>query len=247
VVFLVGISGVAAAAVAWMARGEPVPGPVDVAWSIGAGLAAGVGIAALYRGLATGRMAIVAPVTGLLAAIVPVGVGFGLQGLPAPTVLAGIGLAFVAVLLVSRVPGVSGEPAGVGLAVIAGVGLGLFNVFIANVTEGLLFGPLTVVRLAEAGLIGIVVLATRQAWRVPSPLLAPVALIGLLDATGNAAFIAAEQAGRLDVASVLSSLYPVTTLVLAAVVLRERVTRLHGAGIAAALGAIALIAAGSTG
>lgn len=230
-----------------MVRGEPAPGPVDVGWSAGAGLAAGVGIAALYRGLATGRMAVVAPITGLLAATVPVGVSFGLQGLPGPAVLAGIGLALVAVVLVSRVPGPSGGPAGVNMAVVAGIGLGLFNVFIANVTEGLLFGPLFVVRVAEAGLIGAVILATRQAWRLPGPLLGPIALVSLLDAGGNAAFIAAEQAGRLDVASVLSSLYPVTTLVLAAVVLRERVTRLHGAGIAAAVAAIVLIAAGSAG
>lgn len=242
-----GFGGAVAAAVAWVVRGEPIPGPVDVGWSAGAGLAAGVGIAALYRGLATGRMAVVAPITGLLAATVPVGVGFGLQGLPAPAVLAGIGLALVAVVLVSRVPGPSGGPSGVNMAVVAGIGLGLFNVFIANVTEGLLFGPLFVVRVAEAGLIGAVILATRQAWRLPGPLLGPVALVSLLDAGGNAAFIAAEQAGRLDVASVLSSLYPVTTLVLAAIVLRERVTRLHGAGIAAAVAAIVLIAAGSAG
>ena len=227
-----------------MVRGEPVPGVQDLAWSVGAGIAAGIGILALYAGLAVGRMGVVAPITGLLAAVVPSAFGIAIQGAPGALVLLGIAAALLAVVLVARVPDTTGGRSGFELALVAGLGLGAFSVLIAQLREGGVFGPLVVVRLVEASLVGAAIVAARRDWRIPSTLVGPVLVVGALDMAGNALFVFAEQAGRLDVAAVLSSLYPVTTVVLAAVVLRERVTRMHALGIGLAIGAILLIASG---
>ena len=105
--------------------------------------------------------------------------------------------------------------------------------------------PPAAVSAVQALLIVAVVLATRSAWRLAPRAVPAVALVGVLDMTGNAAYLAAVQVGQLAVASVLSSLYPVTTVILAAVVLHERITREHAVGIALAVFAIVLIGLGS--
>jgi drug/metabolite transporter (DMT)-like permease len=244
VVFISQATGLLIALSLAAAVAEAVPGLTDVGWSVGAGIAGTMGIMALYHGLAVGRMGVVAPVTGVLAALVPVVVGGATEGLPSATVAAGIGLAVMAVVLVSRSPDPGGARSGIEFGLIAGIGLGLFNVLISRVTDGLVFGPLTIVRGVEALLIGLAVLASRTAWRPPRAVVPAIAVVGGLDMAGNAFFVLAAQAGRLDVAAVLSSLYPVATVILAAVVLHERVTRRHAIGIGAALAAIALIASG---
>jgi drug/metabolite transporter (DMT)-like permease len=226
-------------------RGEPFPGPADVALASVAGVFGGMGILSLYHGLATGRISVVAPLAGVLAATIPVAFGIALEGLPGPGRLVGIGVALVAVVLVSRSPDPSGDrPGGVRFGLLAGLGFGLFNVFASRFTPGVVFGPLAIVRAFEPALVIALIVATRRPWRVPRSVLPLAALVGAGDMAGNAFFVLAAQAGRLDVAAVLSSLYPVTTIILATILLRERVTRSHGAGIAAAGVAIALIAAG---
>jgi drug/metabolite transporter (DMT)-like permease len=190
-------------------------------------------------------MGVVAPVTGVIAALIPVTAGIVLEGLPKPLVLFGIGLAIVAVVLVSRVPDEHGGPSGVGLAVVAGVAIGAFSVCISRVSDGHAFGPLVVMRATEAILIAGAIAVTRSAWRPAARLVPPIAGVGVLDMVGNGAFILAVQAGSLAVAAVLSSLYPVTTVILATIFLGERVTRMHATGIALAATAVACIAAGS--
>jgi drug/metabolite transporter (DMT)-like permease len=229
-----------------LAGAETFPLPTDLAWSVVAGVAGGIGITALYRGLAVGRMGIVAPVTGVIAALIPVSAGIVLEGVPPPLVLAGIALAIVAVVLVSRVRDEGTGPSGLGLALVAGVAIGGFGVCIAQISDGHAFGALVLIRGAEAILVAGTVLVTRSAWRPPGRLVPGIAVVGVLDMVGNGAFILAAQAGALAVAAVLSSLYPVTTVILAGVVLHERVTRVHALGIALAVGAIACIAVGST-
>jgi drug/metabolite transporter (DMT)-like permease len=229
-----------------IARGETAPTQADLAWSVLCGVSGGIGITALYRGLAFGRMGIVAPVTGVIAAVIPVAAGIVLEGVPPPLVLVGIALAIVAVILVSRVRDESSGPSGLVFALIAGVGIGLFSVFIAQISDGHAFGPLVAIRGSEAVLIVAAILVTRAPWRPAGRLVPAIAAVGVLDMVGNGAFILAVQAGALAVAAVLSSLYPVTTVVLAAVVLRERVTRVHAVGIALAVAAIACIAIGTT-
>jgi drug/metabolite transporter (DMT)-like permease len=229
-----------------IARGETMPTPTDIGWSVLAGVAGGIGITALYKGLAVGRMGIVAPVTGVMAALIPVAAGILLEGLPDALVLVGIGFAVVAVVLVSRVSDEGSGPSGVGLALVAGLGIGALSVCISQISDGHAFGPLVVIRATQAALIGGLIIVTRAAWRPTRGLVPAIAAVGVLDMAGNGAFILAVQAGALAVAAVLSSLYPVTTVVLATVFLRERVTRSHAAGIALAVAAIACIAAGST-
>jgi drug/metabolite transporter (DMT)-like permease len=226
-------------------RGETAPLPVDLFWSVLCGVAGGVGITALYHGLAVGRMGVVAPVTGVLAALIPVVAGIVLEGVPPTLTLVGIGLAILAVVLVSRVTDASSGPSGLPFGVIAGVGIGLLSVFIAQISDGHVFGPLVVIRLVQAALVGGVVLVTGAAWRPERRLLPAMAGVGVLDMAGNGFFFLAVQGGALAVAAVLSSLYPVMTVILATIFLGERVTRTHAVGIALAVGAIACIAAGT--
>ena len=226
-------------------RGEPLPAGPDVIVVAVAGVLGGIGITALYRGLAVGRMGIVAPVTGVLAAVIPVSAGIVLEGWPAPLVLVGIGLAIAAVLLVSRVADEGAGASGLREALIAGVAIGLFGVAIAQLSEGIVFSSLTLIRSIQATLVMALVIGTRSAWRLDRRAIPGVVAVGVLDMTGNACYLLAVQSGALAVASVLSSLYPVTTVILAAVVLRERVTRDHGVGIVLAAVAIVCIGIGN--
>ena len=223
--------------------GESFPTGKDLLVCIAAGLVGGLGITMLYRGLAIGRMGIVAPVTGVLAAVIPVIAGFVTQGVPPPLVIVGIVLAIVAVVLVSRVADAAGGRDGLSEALVGGTAIGLFGVAIAQLSPGDLFADLTTIRLVQGLLVALMVIVTRAAWR-PGRLVLPLVLIGLLDTVGNALYLAAVQTGQLAIASVLSAMYPVATVILAAAVLREPITRDHTIGIALAAAAIALISLG---
>ena len=225
--------------------GESMPADSDVPWAIAGGIGGGIGIVALYHGLSIGRMGVVAPVTGVLSAALPVLFGVFTEGLPNLPVVVGIGLAIVAVVLVSRVHDERSGPSGLPFALIAGVALGTFGISASQFSEGHTFGPLTIVRLTEAVLIAIVVIVGHRHWRASPRLLPAMAGVGALDMVGNATYILAAHAGSLAIAAVLSSLYPVTTVVLAAAVLRERITRSHAVGIALAAAAIVSITTGS--
>jgi len=216
---------------------EPLPTFPDIAWAAGAGIGGMVGISALYRGLAAGRMGVVAPVTGVLGAAIPVVFGF----------VVGIVGALIAVVLVTRAPGHGTDrPSGIEWALLAGVAIGWFNICIGQFAGASPFGLLVIIRLLQAAMMALLIVLWRQPWRLPREIVPKVVGIGMLDMIGNAAFIVAAQVGALAVATVLSSLYPVTTVVLAIVILRERLTRGHVAGIALTAISIALIAAGST-
>lgn len=228
-----------------LATHESFPGSTTLVLAAIAGICAVAGIVGLYQGLAVGRMGVVAPVTGLLAATLPVVVGFAGLGLPGPSVLVGIAAAFVAVILVSRGSDATGRPSGIRYAIVAGVGLGLFNVAVAAFPEHLVAWPLVVIKLASLVAISIVAVTTRRSWRIPTGLLPAATAVAILDLAGNGFYVLATQAGRIDVAATLSSLYPVTTVILAVALLRERVSRTHLVGIVLAALAIALIAGGS--
>jgi len=225
--------------------GEPLPGVATLGLAALAGCFAVAGILGLYQGLAVGRMGVVAPVTGLLAAVLPVVVGFARQGLPGTEVLVGIGTAFVAVILVSRTQDPAGRPSGLRYALVAGCGLGLFNIAVAAFPEHRVAWPLMTIKLATLVVIALVALGGRRSWRLPRAVVPAALATAVLDLAGNAFYILATQAGRIDIAATLSSLYPVTTVILAVVLLREHVSRSHLAGIACAALAIILIAGGS--
>ncbi len=222
---------------------QSFPTGSDLLVCVVAGALGASGITLLYRGLAIGRMGIVAPVTGVLAAVIPVVAGFVTEGIPQPLVMVGILLAVVAVVLVSRVADETGGRDGLVEALAGGTAIGLFGVAIAQLSEGDVFADLATIRIVQGLLVVAAVVLTRSAWR-PGRLLLPLVLIGALDTAGNGVYLAAVQTGQLAIASVLSAMYPVVTVVLAAVVLREPVTRDHTIGIGLAGAAIALIGAG---
>lgn len=227
-----------------LATGGTVPAGRDLLICAIAGGLGALGITMLYRGLALGRMGVVAPITGVLAAVIPVIAGFATEGVPGPLVLIGIGLAIVAVILVSRVEDEGGGRDGLREALIGGTAIGLFGVAIAQLSDGNLFGHLTLIRLSEGVVVAATIGGMRLAWRPPGDMLPRLMLVGVLDMTGNGLYLVAVQIGQLAIASVLSALYPVSTVILATVVLRERVTRDHAAGIGLAVLAIALIGLG---
>jgi drug/metabolite transporter (DMT)-like permease len=238
---------------------EPFPGPADVGWALASSSLGSVGLACLYIGLARGRMGVVAPVTGVLVAAIPAIAGIALQGLLPTAVLAGIALAISSIVVVSRVGDAGdGRPSGLRWGVAAGLALGVVALTLSRISPGLVFGPLTLMRLGEAAIIGLIVaiaathpaglggrLPAAVAWRIPRRAWPVVAAIGACDTLGTAFYIAATQAGPLAVAGVLSALYPVTTVILAVTLLRERLARWHLAGVLMAGCAIVLITAGS--
>lgn len=240
--------GIVSAGAVAIALHEPFPSLPDIGWAMAGGLAGMVGIGALYRGLAVGRMGVVSPISALIGAILPVVVGFIWQGLPPVIVIGGIGAALLAVVLVTRAPGAQADhPSGLNWALVAGLGVGGFNIFLGRLSGDTAFGPLVVLRVFQVLAWIVVIRLWRQPWRMQRGTVGRLLLVGILDMLGNAGYILAAATGQLAVAAVLSSLYPVTTVILAIVVLHERVTRSHAAGIALTAAAIALISAGSVG
>jgi drug/metabolite transporter (DMT)-like permease len=239
--------------------GEDWPSGADVGWSLASSVFGGVGLACLYIGLARGRMGVVAPVTGVLVATIPAIAGIALDGVPPAGVMLGIALAISSVLVVSRVGGGDdGRPSGLAWGLAAGLTLGVVTITLAQMSPGLVFGPLTIMRLGEAALVAVAVVAVpifarpsrmpgESVWRMPRSLWPAMLGIGAFDMLGTGFYIGATQSGPLAIAGVLSALYPVTTVVLAVAILRERLARWHVLGIAIAMTAIVLITTGSSG
>src|SRR5271169_6540704 len=218
----------------WL-TGEAIPARADLVWGAFAGFTGAFGIAALYRALAIGRMAVVAPVASVVTGVLPVLVGFRTEGLPDRIQLFGFALALVSIWLVARPNEYVDSYRGLALAVLAGVMFGLFLIAGKQAGHHGVFWPLVAARLASTTLMGILVgLSPRDPRPLRSALWAMV-LSGLLDSAGNALFIAATRHGRLDVAAVLSSLYPASTVILARVLRKERISKLQSTGIAGRL------------
>ena len=225
---------------AW-ATGEPMPPPASLIWGVVAGITGAFGIAALYKGLAVGRMGVVAPVASVITAVLPVLFGFRIEGMPDRLQLLGFGLAVVSIWLIARPDGEIDSHRGLGLAILAGLMFGLFLISGKQAGHSGVFWPLVAARTAST-LLMLVIVAFSP--RDPRPLRAaflPILLSGLFDSGANAMFIAATRHGRLDVAAVLSSLYPASTVILARLLLKERISRMQTVGIAGALIAVALI------
>jgi drug/metabolite transporter (DMT)-like permease len=222
---------------------EPVPERAALLWGAAAGVVGGVGLAALYRALAIGTMGVVAPLSAVITAVLPLLFSFLTEGLPRAWQLAGFALALVSIWLIAAQPGASRRSPGIGLAVIAGIGFSGFLLFSKLAAAHAVFWPLVAARAASTLLMLTIVSVRGRGWK-PSAAAVPYMLVaGVLDSGANALFIAATQRGRLDVAAVLSSLYPASTVVLARVLLKERLSRTQSVGIIAALVAVALIAA----
>lgn len=207
-----------------------------------AGVFGGIGLLLLYRAMSHGNIGVVAPVSGLTSALVPALYGFVIEGAPDGLTLLGFLLAFGAVWLISGGAGVEhlslralAEPA------IAGAAFGLYLIFLNQATDKGVVWPVIIGRFASMALITLAAWWT-NALRLPTRAELPLmAGAGIFDSLGNSLFALAAQVGRLDVASVLSSLYPASTVSLAAIFLKERLGRVQWVGVGLALAAIVLI------
>lgn len=231
-------TGLVLVALAALVAGEPLPGLHAVGWAAAAGVAELIGFAAFYRALAVGAMAIVAPVSAT-AAIVPLVVG--VAGGQVPTVVQALGMA----LAVSGAALASTEPgrrtaAGVGLAIIAALAFGLFFVAMDSAADA---GALWAVSFSRVAAVAVVVAAAVVLRPAPLARAAygPLAAVGALDIGANVMFAIALTVGMAGLVSVLGSLYPLATVILARAVLQERVTAHQRTGVAAALTGIALV------
>jgi len=235
--------GVAVLVAVALVTGEAAPSAGQLWWAALAGANGAFGLLALYSALASGRMGIAAPISGVVGAVVPVLVGMRLHGPPGAMRLTGFALALVGVWLLTAAGGSveRARPRELVLPFLAGVSFGLFLVFIHRAGGTGILWPLTAARGTSIAVL-IAIGAMTRTLRLPGrSALALTVLAGLLDTGGNAFFVLAAQAGRLDVAGVLSSLYPAATVMLACLLLGERLTGRQTAGAVATLGAIACV------
>lgn len=225
----------------------------DLWWGAASGLSTAIGITLLYKALASGRMSVVAPITALCALAVPVVFAF-VAGLAVGMLAAGgIAVAASAVALISREPDrIDAMPSttrrAVALAVAAGLGIGAFYVTMGRVDPASGLWPLVAARAASTALFALGALATLPRWRQAS---APdavlwqwAALSGLFDSAANALYLLASHEANLAVVATLTSLYPASTVFLAALVLGERLRLTQITGLALASGAVVMIVAG---
>jgi drug/metabolite transporter (DMT)-like permease len=223
--------------------GDPTAG--DLAIGAVAGLAGAFGIGLLYHALSLGQMGEIAPVTGLLAAAVPVAAGYAQGERPSATAVVGMLLALGAIVLVSAEGGGSLRPSdwhAVRLAVGAGLGFGLFFVVISHTGDGSGVWPVVAARATSVVVMGTLALTRRVRADLPrgGPRWA-TAGAGALDMAANVLYLLAVREGLLSVVSVLSSLYPASTVVLAWLILRERFAPLQRVGLVLAIPAAALL------
>lgn len=232
-----------------LATGRGGAGGADVVFGVLAGVSGGLGVAALYAGLAAGRMGVVAPIAAALSGSLPAVFDFATGQRLSAVGLAGVLLAVVAVVIVSlaeRVDpedGDSGSMAPIVLAVAAGVGFAGAYIAFSYTSEASGLWPVLASRVASVSLIGTLAFVPRRRVAIARPVLPWALAAGVADTLANVSMLTAVRLGPLAVASVLSSLYPVVTILLARLVLGERLRRLQRLGIAVALVAVVLTAA----
>ena len=242
VLFLAELAGmVPFTALALLLR-EPMPPEGDMLLGAGSSLIGLTGLLFLYRALASGQMTIAAPVSALFAALIPVIFGFFALGVPSTTTLTGFILAFAAVWLISQTDMTNWRFSlwELRLALLSGFFFGLYFLTLHRATLNAFFWPLAAARFAGFLALGVYALAARQPGLPPRNLWGLSIVNGVLDIGGNAFYVLAAQIGRLDVAAVLSALYPASTVLLAWIFLKERITWLQALGVLLAFIAIVL-------
>ena len=238
------IVGLLVLAPAALIVGEALPDTMS--W-IQAALAGGLGclgLLLLYHAMTTGMLSIAAPVSALTAAILPVVIGAFTEGIPGGPVIMGFAFALMAVWLVSQNQEgprhILSHLADLRIPLFAGVGFGCYFVLMHSAASESTMWPMLASRSAGLAVVGLFMLTRRDSFRVLPGAMPVIALNAILDICGNAFYILAGQTGRLDVSAVLSSLFPGATILLARLILKERLSRTQWVGIAAALVAIVL-------
>ncbi|MCT2281868.1 EamA family transporter [Micromonospora chalcea] len=219
------------------------PSALDLGWGLLAGVAGAGGVMLLYRALATGVMAVVAPVTAITAAIVPIVAGLVLAHSPGAMALGGAGLAVVAIALVSlgergAARRVSGRVLVMALA--AGLLFGVFFALLGQADESAGMWPVLAVRVSSVAFGLALAARTGTRLRLGRRVLGWAAAAGLLDSAANALFLAAAGRGHLSVVAAIASLYPASTVLLALAVDRERLRPVQLAGLGFAAAALVL-------
>lgn len=222
----------------------------SLAWGAASGVGTGVGLVALYHGLAVGRMGVVAPLSGIVGAIVPAVTGLLTGDDPSALIWVGLLLALPAVALVASTPSAAeggsedGRGSGAIYGIIAGAAFGIGFATIAQVPESAGHWPVALSMAVGALVTALIATVLRESWRPTRLFDWTAALGGVLGASAVVFFLEAAQRGLLSVASVLSALYPAVTVVLAVLFLRERIHRTQAIGLVLTGVAVALVAAG---
>jgi len=255
VVLLSQFSGLAALVLLLPVLPPAAVGRADFVWGGIAGLAGGVGVALLYRALSIGVMAVVAPTTAVCAVTIPVVYSVLRGERPSPLAVAGILLGITSIVLVSQQRSASDNnagqrtglgklPLGVGTALISGVAIGFFFLGLAQTSPQAGMWPLVASRSVSVTLFAVIASARHSTLRMPPRLLGLVVLAGVVDMLANALYLAAAQQGSLSIVVTLSSLYPASTVLLARLLLHERLNLLQVTGVGCALAAVVLIVSG---
>jgi len=231
-----------------LVRGTPLPHGAPLFWGLGAGIASGLSLTCFYMALAQGAMGASAAISGLLAAAIPAGLTMAAQGSPGALHLAGFVVAGIAIWLIAASPAGAARSSNavMALAIGSGAGFGIYFVALKMAGAAGIVWPMTLSRIGSLTTCSLfLLLVTVRKMDTTARLTRSAILwavsIATMDTSGNMLFIAATRAGRLDIAAVLASLYPASTILLAAWMLHEHPTRRQTIGMGIAVAAIALI------
>jgi drug/metabolite transporter (DMT)-like permease len=231
-------------------RGDLFPHGALLLWGLTAGIFGGLSLTAFYIALSRGAMGASAAVSGLLAAAIPAAVAMVQQGFPGTRPLVGFLVAGLAIWLIAAGDSAHEETSTTVLAILAGIGFGVYFVALKMAGPAGVIWPMATARMGSLTTCSLLALgvslfggkAQPGEGRLTQRVVLWALSTALLDTSGNLMFVAATRAGRLDVAAVLASLYPASTILLAAVTLGEWPTRRQGIGMATAAVAVVLIA-----
>jgi drug/metabolite transporter (DMT)-like permease len=228
----------------WGSR-ETLPPVSPLAMATFAGAIGTTGLLLLFHAMESGRMSIAAPVSALMAATLPVLVGTLTQGFPGLLTFLGFGLSLSAIWLISREEGnhsrLLAHIRDLRLPLLAGLGFGTYFILVHEAAQHSTYWIMFASRMGGVLVMTIFMLARRKNWGVSPTVWPLIFLNGFLDVAGNVFYVFASQIGRLDIAAILSSLYPAATVLLAAILLKERVARSQAIGILLALAAIVFL------
>ncbi|NPE30214.1 DMT family transporter [Methanococcoides sp. SA1] len=221
---------------------EQFPQNGGIFWGFVAGVAGSLGLVLLYRALSQGKMGVVAPISAIVTVALPVMYGASKEGLPSVYQMVGFVVALVAMWLIS-----SSDDNGdirrqdIVLPLLAGVGFGIFFISVDMFSEDAVFWPLTVAKASSVITILLISILTGSKGLPARGALPLIILAGIFDAGGNLFFALASQVGRVDIATVVASLYPASTVLLAWIFLKERLALKQWTGVVLALVAIVFI------
>lgn len=226
---------------------DPFPHAGDVGWGLATAASAAVGLVAFYRALAGGAMTIVAPVTAVVSAVIPVFVGLAQGERPGAASLAGCAVAAVAIALVSGAaahPDVRPSRGTLVLALVAGLGFAMVFVSLDATDPVSGLWPIAIARVGSLPLIAGAGAVMGQSLRIPRSIWPLVVVGGLFDMTANVLYLLSTTHGLLAVVAVITAMYPVTTVCLAFALDRERISASQAMGLMLAVGALGLVAVG---